>query len=163
MAGRKKDYFSFETIRDRDGSIVCYHVTMIGTVEEGGLATIRSDLGENNDQRMAFARLTLYDLDKKISKLLTEVGGRAQSFERFEDGGSRYVISYTAKDWRADEVGELQEGDRVLIEGRAYLRAPSAKNPTRAPEVSVTATGVFLLGRARPKFVNTHMSLQPQE
>ena len=34
MAERHKDYFAFETIRDVEQKIVCYYVTMIGTIEE---------------------------------------------------------------------------------------------------------------------------------
>ena len=31
-----RDYFSFETIRGKEGEVVCYHVTMIGTIENEG-------------------------------------------------------------------------------------------------------------------------------
>ena len=40
-----KDYFSFETIRDRNGEIVCYHVTAIGTIDKDGETRMRRDLG----------------------------------------------------------------------------------------------------------------------
>ena len=44
MAERHKDYFAFETIRDAEQKIVCYYVTMIGTIEEEGIVHIRTDL-----------------------------------------------------------------------------------------------------------------------
>ena len=51
-----KDYFSFESIRDRSGEVICYHVTMIGTIEADGTARIRTDLGTDGDKKMAFGR-----------------------------------------------------------------------------------------------------------
>ena len=68
---RQKDYFSFESIRDREGNVVCYHVTMIGTIEADGVARMRTDFGADENQRMAFGRLTVCGLDKKI-KVFTD-------------------------------------------------------------------------------------------
>ena len=44
---RYSDYFSFESIRDREGEVICYHVTLIGTIETDGTATMRTDMGAN--------------------------------------------------------------------------------------------------------------------
>ena len=160
MTPRTKDYFSFESIRDRNGEVICYHITMIGTIEADGLARMRTDLGTEQDRKMAFGRLTLRSLDKKINVLLRETESRVWYHSFSEEEGSVDIISYTAKDWRADEAYEFSEGDRVLIEGRAYIRDNSA-NPARLPELSVTATGLFLLGRKRRQSFNS--GLIPQK
>lgn len=149
MPERHKDYFAFETIRDREQKIVCYYVTMIGTIEEDGIVHIRTDLGENHDQKMAFGRLSLYNQDHKIMTLLRELNCRDYRHER-NDEGSRDIVSFTAKDWRADEVYALEEGDRVLVQGKAYIRANNEeKYPGRLPELSITCSGLFRLGRVR--------------
>ena len=158
---RQKDYFSFESIRDKEGNVICYHVTMIGTIEHDGLARMRTDLGTNEDQKMAFGRLTICGLDKKIRVFTNELNCRIYYHSYSEENGSTDIISYSAKDWRADEAYELREGDRVLIEGRAYVRAVSEKYPDRLPEVSVTATGIFLLGHKR--FQSMNSGLVPQQ
>ena len=54
----------------------------------------------------------------------------------------------------------FNEGDRVLVEGRAYIRDNTA-NPEKLPELSVTATGMFLLGRKRRQSFNS--GLIPQK
>lgn len=155
-----KDYFSFESIRDKNGEVICYHITMIGTIEADGLARMRTDLGEAQDKKMAFGRLTVRNLDKKISVLTRETNSRIWYHSYTEEEGSVDIISYTARDWRADEAYELNEGDRVLIEGRAYIR-DNAVNPARLPELSVTATGMFVLGRRRRQTFNS--GLIPQK
>lgn len=164
MADRHKDYFSFETIRDHDAQIICYYVTMIGTIEEEGVVHIRTDLGENNDQKMAFGRLSIYNQDRKISTLLKELNCRDYRHEHNEEG-SRDIVSFTARDWRADEVYQYEEGDRLLIQGRAYVRANNEeKYPGRQPEVSITVSGMFRLGRARrEKHVSLNSGLIPQK
>ena len=158
---RQKDYFSFESIRDAEGNIICYHVTMIGTIEHDGVARMRTDLGTNENQKMAFGRLTIKGLDKKIRVFTNELGARIYYHSYNDEDGATDIISYSAKDWRADEAYNFNEGDRVLIEGRAYVRAVSEKYPDRLPEVSVTATGLFLLGRKR--FQSMNSSLIPQK
>ncbi len=158
---RTKDYFSFESIRDTNGNIICYHVTMIGTIEADGVARMRTDLGTNADQKMAFGRITIRGLDRKIKLLTSETGSRIWYHSYSEtDGYATDIISYTAKDWRADEAYAFNEGDRVLVEGRAYIRSASAEDG-RLPELSVTATGLFQLGRKR--FVSMNSSLIPQK
>ncbi len=155
-----KDYFSFESIRDKNGEVICYHITMIGTIEADGTARMRTDLGEGGDKKMAFGRLTVRGQDKKISVLTRETNSRIWYHSYTEEEGSVDIISYTARDWRADEAYAFNEGDRVLIEGRAYIRDNSV-NPARLPELSVTATGMFLLGRRRRQSFNS--GLIPQK
>ncbi len=164
MAERHKDYFSFETIRDHEQRIVCYYVTVIGTIEEEGVVHIRTDLGENQDQKMSFGRISVYNQDRKISTLLRELQARDYRHDS-NDEGSRDIISFTAKDWRADEIYELEEGDRVLIQGKAYVRANNEeKYPGRLPELSITISGMFRLGRARrEKRVSLNQGLIPQK
>ena len=161
---RYSDYFSFESIRDREGEVICYHVTLIGTIETDGTATMRTDMGANQDQKMAFGRVTIHGLDKKIRVLLNETGSRIYSHTTDIDGISTDVISYTAKDWRADEAYDFEVGDRVLLEGRAYIRTASNRNPDRLPELSLTVTGLFRLSRARTKRLDSmNEGLIPQE
>ncbi len=145
-----KDFFSFESIRDKEGNVICYHISMIGTLEQDGMIRMRTDLGESQDQKMAFGRLTVTNQDKRIRTLLKEVNARVYSHSHdSDDDSSADIISFTAKDWRADEAFELNEGDRVLIEGRAYIRKKSERNPEALPELSVTVTGMFVLGHKR--------------
>lgn len=160
-----KDYFSFETIRDHERNVICYYVTMIGTIEADGVCRIRTDLGRENNEKMAFGRLTLRNLDKKIGTLLRETDSKVYYHNRDEETGSVDVISFTAKDWRADEVYEFEAGDRVLLQGRAYIRKPDLeKYPNRHPELSVTVGGIFRLGRARkPQRHFLNDSLVPQK
>ena len=162
---RQRDYFSFESIRDRDGEVVCYHVTMIGTIEDDGVARIRNDLGENEDKKMAFGRLTIRGCNKKIQVLLNETNSRVYYHSYTPEEGPMDIISFAAKDWRADEVYKFESGDRVLLEGRAYVRDNAIRDEEdpekilRLPEVSVTVTGTFVLGRKRRQF----RDLVPQE
>ena len=159
METRKfRDYFSFESIRDRSGEVICYHVTMIGMIEHDGLARIRTDLGNDQDRKMAFGRLTVHGCDRKIQVLLKETGSRVYYHSYTEDEGTYDIISFAAKDWRADEVYKFNEGDRVLIEGRAYLRAGAPMSEFK-PELTVTVTGQFLLGHRRRQAA----ALIPQE
>ena len=67
---------------------------------------MRTDMGTNQDQKMAFGRVTIHGLDKKIRVLLNETNSRIYSHTTDIDGISTDVISYTAKDWRADEADE---------------------------------------------------------
>lgn len=158
------DYFSFETIRDKNHEVVCYYVTMIGTIEHDGIVHMRDDLGEDHNQKMAFGRVTVHAQDKKINTLLHETGTRVWRRDRDIDDIASDIISFTAREWRADTAFEFEEGDRVLVEGRAYIRDTSDKYPGRLPELSITAGGMFRLGRARKeKRPNPHRSLVPQE
>lgn len=163
MTEKHKDYFAFETIRDQEQRIVCYYVTMIGTIEEDGIVHIRTDLGENKNQKMAFGRLSVYNQDRKISTLLRELNCRDYRHES-NDEGSRDIISFTAKDRRADEIYEFEEGDRVLIQGKAYVRENNQeKYPGRLSEISITTSGIFRLGRVkRQKHVSINQGLIPQ-
>lgn len=158
------DYFSFETIRDKEKNVVCYFVTMIGTIEHDGVVHLRDDLGENHDQKMAFGRVTVHAQDKKINTLLRETGTRIWHRDRDIDDIASDIISFTAREWRADTAFEFEEGDRVLVEGRAFIRDTTERYPGRLPELSITASGLFRLGRAkRERRVDPHKSLKPQE
>ncbi len=160
-----KDFFSFESIRDKEGNVICYHVSMIGTLEQEGMIRMRTDLGENGDQKMAFGRLTVTNQDRRIRTLLKELGARVWSHSHdSDDDSSTDIISFTAKDWRADEAFELNEGDRVLIEGRAYVRKKNERMPDSLPEMSVTVTGMFVLGHRRQiRHQSVNAGLVPQE
>lgn len=150
-----RDYFSFESIRDKEGNVVCYHVTMIGTIEDDGVARIRTDLGENEDKKMAFGRLTIRGCNKKIQVLTNETNSRVYYHSYSPEEGPVDIISFAARDWRADEIYKFESGDRVLLEGRAYVRSNAKydeEDPevmVRLPEISVTVTGTFVLGRRR--------------
>lgn len=150
-----RDYFSFESIRDKEGNVVCYHVTMIGTIEDDGVARIRTDLGENEDKKMAFGRLTIRGCNKKIQVLTNETNSRVYYHSYTPEEGPVDIISFAARDWRADEIYKFESGDRVLLEGRAYVRSNAKfdeEDPevmVRLPEISVTVTGTFVLGRKR--------------
>ena len=153
-----RDYFSFESIRDHEGNVVCYHVTMIGTIEDDGVARIRTDLGESEDKKMAFGRLTIRGCNKKIQVLTNETQSRIYYHSYTPEEGPVDIISFAAKGWRADEVYKFESGDRVLLEGRAYVRNNAIRDEEdeekilRLPEVSVTVTGTFVLGRKRRQF-----------
>ncbi len=159
-----KDYFLFETIRDQHREIVCYYVTVIGTIEHDGIVHLRTDLGKDKSEKMAFGKVTVRNLDKKIGVMLKETHSRTY-YHVHDDLGSENVISFSAKGYHADEAYDLEEGDRVMIQGRIYLRqADQEKYPGRLPEVSITASGIFKIGRVsarRPKSMNA--SLIPQK
>ena len=160
-----RDYFSFETIRDHEKNVICYYITMIGTIEGDGIVHMRTDLGKDNNEKMAFGRVTLHNLDRKIGLLLKETSSRVYYHYHDELNGSTDVVSFTAKDWRADEAYEFEEGDRVLVQGRAYMRkADPERFPNRLPELSVTVSGLFRLGRARkPQHHFLNEALVPQK
>lgn len=160
---RFKDYFSFESIRDKDGEVVCYHITMIGTIEEDGVPRIRSDIGTENDKRYAFGKLTVRGCDRKIRVLLNETNSRIYSHTYDPYDGTEDTISFAARDWRADEVYQFNAGDRVLLEGRAYIRYKEDQTDERLPELSLTVTGHFLLGRRRNRVRSMNADLVPQE
>ncbi|MBQ1438062.1 MAG: hypothetical protein IIZ10_00120 [Solobacterium sp.] len=143
-----KDYFSFETIRDKNGEVVCYHVTAIGTIDKDGETRIRSDLGDSGTKKMAFGKLTVRGRDHMIGLLLRETGSRVY-WRSTDDQGSYAIISFAAREKHAEEIYNLNEGDRVLIEGRAYIRQNSAGHEDRLPELSITVSSSFLLGRRR--------------
>ncbi len=143
-----RDYFSFETIRDKNSEIICYHVTMIGTIENEGDIRIRNDMGENQDKTRVFGNLTLKGCDKKIRVLLNETNSRIHYHSSDEEGNATDVISFVARDWRAQEIYQYNVGDRVLIEGRAYLRHNDKQEEAR-DELTVTVTGQFQLGRKK--------------
>ncbi len=159
-----KDYFAFETIRDHDKNIICYYVTVIGTIEEDGVVHMRSDMGKDGNEKMAFGRITVRNLDRKISMLLKETESRDYYHSRDEEG-SVDVISFTAKEWRADEAFEFEAGDRVLIQGKAYIRKTDEERfPGRLAELSITTSGMFRIGRARKAPVHhLNSSLVPQK
>ena len=161
--GRFRDYFSFESILDREGNLICYHVTMIGTIEADGLARLRSDLGTTGDKKMAFGKITLRGVDRKINVLLRETDSHIYYHSVDTDNQPIDIINYAAKGWRADEVFEFREGDRVLLEGRAYLReVPSRYNPEEMRrELSVTVSGLFILGRKK-RVMTTNSMIVPQ-
>ena len=143
-----KDYFSFETIRDRNGDVICYHVTAIGTIDRDGETRMRSDLGDSGDRKMAFGKLTVRGRDHMIGLLLRETGSRV-FWRSSDDQGPYAIISFAAREKHAEEIYNLNEGDRVLIEGRAYIRQNSAGHEDRLPELSITVSSSFLLGRKR--------------
>lgn len=160
-----RDYFSFETIRDHDRNVICYFITAIGTIEKDGVPHLRTDLGEDENQKMAFGRITIHNLDHTISHLLADTGCRTFSHELDINEQSVDVISFSAKDWRADAACELEEGDRVLVEGRGYIRQPDAQHEGSRPEMRITATGIFRLGRAGAgkKRVSLNNGMLPQD
>jgi len=160
MNRKQKDYFSFESIRDGNGEVICYHVTMIGTIEADGVPRLRTDMGPNKDGRRAFGRLTLVNCDRKIKTLLDETDSYVASFYSGPEG-SESVIGFTARDWRADAVYELSEGDRVLVEGRAYFRQGNDERGRK--EFTVTVTGTFLIGRKRKEYHSLNEGLVPQK
>lgn len=143
-----KDYFSFETIRDKNGEVVCYHVTAIGTIDKDGETRMRSDLGGSGDKKMAFGKLTVRGRDRMIGLLLRETGSRVY-WRSTDDQGPYAIISFAAREKHAEEIYNFNEGDRVLIEGRAYIRQNSAGHEDRLPELSITVSSSFLLGRRR--------------
>ncbi|MBQ9327208.1 MAG: hypothetical protein IJ225_01570 [Solobacterium sp.] len=143
-----RDYFSFETIRDKNGEVVCYHVTAIGTIEKDGGTRMRSDLGNNGDRRMAFGKITIRGRDRMIGLLLRETGSRAY-WRSSDDQGPYCILSFAAREKHAEEIYNLNEGDRVLIEGRAYIRQNTSGAEDRLPELSITVSSSFLLGRKR--------------
>ncbi len=114
-----KDYFSFDTIRDSDGNIVCYYITVIGTIEQDGVAKVRTDLKGDGTGKMAFGQITIHNRDRKLYSLLAENNARIRSHTKDVEDESVDVISYTASQWRAEEAFNFDEGDRVLIHGRA--------------------------------------------
>ncbi len=143
-----RDYFSFETIRDRTGDVICYHVTAIGTIEKDGVTRMRSDMGDEGDKKMAFGKLTIRGKDRMIGLLLRETGSRAY-WRSTDDDGPYCILSFAAREKHAEEVYNFNEGDRVLIEGRAYVRQNSSTSPDRLPELSITVNSTFVLGRKR--------------
>ena len=86
-----RDYFSFESINDHEGNLVCYHVTMIGTIEADGLPRIRSDMGQDGTKKMTFGKITLRGCDRKIGILLRETDSKVEEWKdrlinRFQQG-----------------------------------------------------------------------------
>ena len=151
METKYRDYFSFESIRDKNGETVCYHITMIGTIEE--------PVKVNEDRTIAFGKLTLHNLDRRIGTLLEATGSRPYFHDFTYLEGAVNVIRFAAHKHHIQEVREFTEGDRVLIEGRAYIR--DAKDPSVRPELTVSVTGTFLLGRKRNLY--RKQNLVPQE
>ena len=49
-----RDFFAFESIRDKEGNVVCYHISVVGTIEAEGVPHLRSDIGTSQDQKMSF-------------------------------------------------------------------------------------------------------------
>ena len=152
---RYKDYFSFETIRDKNGEVICYHITMIGTVVADGVARPY----ETEEKKMAFGALTLHDQNRRIGVLLDLLNARTYYQEHSYLEGNVNMIRYTAHRHHVEEVQQFEEGDRVLIEGRAYLR--ESRNEEIRPELTVTVSGTFRLGRRRVQ--RKTAALIPQE
>lgn len=160
-----RDYFSFDTIRDHSGEVICYYITVIGTIESGGTARMRTDLKADGSGKMAFGQVTVRNRDRKLAALLAETGARIRSHATDVDDVSVDVLSYTASDWRADEAFAFNEGDRVLIQGRAYFRR-NTRLPEQKPELSITASGLFLLGhrrKERTETMSSRMGIVPQK
>ncbi len=151
MEVKYRDYFSFESIRDKEGEIICYHVTIIGTIEE--------PVRVNEDRTIAFGKLTLHNLDRKIGTLLEITGSRTYYHENTYLEGVVNVIRFAAHKHHIEAVEEFTEGDRVLLEGRAYIR--ESKHEEVRPELTVSITGTFLLGKKRT--VYRRQNLLPQE
>ncbi len=159
-----RDYFSFETIRDHERNVICYFITVIGTIEHDGVPHIKTGLGEDGDKKMAFGKVTVRNLDRTISHLLADTGCRVFSHEEDIEGNSVDTISFTAREWRAEEAGELEEGDRVMVEGRGYIRQPDEEHAGSRPEMRITVSGMFRLSRAGyKKRVSLNAGLVPQE
>lgn len=159
-----RDYFSFETIRDHDRNVICYFITVIGTIEKDGVPHLKTDLGEDGNQKMAFGKVTIHNLDRTISHLMADTGCRVFSHDTDIDDKAVDVISFSAKDWRAEEACELEEGDRVLVEGRGYIRKPDAQHEGSRSEMRITITGLFRLGRTGfKKHVSLNGGMLPQE
>lgn len=159
-----RDYFSFETIRDSERNVICYFITVIGTIERNGVPHMRTDLGEDANKKMAFGKITVRNLDRTINHLLQDSGCRVFSHDVNALGEAEDVISFSAKDWRAEDAIEFEEGDRILVEGRGYIRKPDEDHAGSRPEMRITATGLFRLSKAQAKRrVSTHKSLIPQE
>ncbi|MGP1376884.1 MAG: hypothetical protein ACTTKS_04895 [Bulleidia sp.] len=160
-----KDYFSFDTIRDSDGNIVCYYITVIGTIEQDGVAKVRTDLKGDGTGKMAFGQITIHNRDRKLYSLLAENNARIRSHTKDVEDESVDVISYTASQWRAEEAFNFDEGDRVLIHGRAYFRK-NTRYPSQKAELSITATGLFLLSHRRTvrhETLSQKMGILPQK
>ena len=151
------DYFSFESIRDKEENVVCYHVTMIGTVEANGVAKIN----QTNEQEIAFGGLTLHSQDKKIKTLLDLTNSRTYYHDYTYNEGPVNVIRYAAHGRHVEEVCKFEEGDRVLIEGRAYIRQNSIRGEGDKPELTVSVAGTFYLGKVRTQYIRN--DLVPQE
>jgi hypothetical protein len=96
---------------------------------------------------MAFGKLTIRGRDRMISILLRETGSRAY-WRSTDDQGPYCILSFAAREKHAEEIYNLNEGDRVLLEGRAYIRQNSG-GEDRLPELSLTVNSSFVLGRRR--------------
>ncbi|MGN1388263.1 MAG: hypothetical protein ACI4WR_01320 [Bulleidia sp.] len=154
-----KDFLAFESIRDKEGNVVCYHVSVVGTIEAEGVPHLRSDIGTSQDQKMSFGKITVHGLDRKIGILTRETDSQTY-YHSHDDLDTVNVISFAAREKHADEVAELSEGDRVLLEGRAYLRS---RQGSAHKELTITVTSVFLLGHQRaPKPHRMNSGLVPQ-
>ena len=83
-----------------------------------------------------------------IGILLRETGSRAY-WRSTDEQGPYCILSFAAREKHAEEVYNFNEGDRVLIEGRAYVRQNGGNSDDRLPELSITVNSTFLLGRRR--------------
>lgn len=145
MEFKYKDYFSFESIRDQNDNVVCYHVTMIGTIEEQARVM---------DEHIAFGKLTLHNLDRKIQTFLDLTNSRTYYHDRTYLEGAVNVIRFAAHGRHIDEVVGFDIGDRVLIEGRAYLRESQNGNKQ---EFTVSVASTFRLGRVKQVYNRTNL------
>jgi hypothetical protein len=154
-----RDFFAFESIRDKEGNVVCYHISVVGTIEAEGVPHLRSDIGTSQDQKMSFGKITVHGLDRKIGILARETDSQTY-YHSHDELDTVNVISFAAREKHADEVAELSEGDRVLLEGRVYLRS---RQTSAHKELTITVTSVFLLGHQRaPKPHRMNSGLVPQ-
>lgn len=152
-----RDYFSFESIRDSEDNVVCYHVTMIGTIEANGVAKVNT----TGDQEIAFGGVTLHSQDKRIKTLLDLTNSRTYYHDYTYNEGPVNIIRYAAHGRHIEEVTRFEEGDRVLIEGRAYIRNNAIRGEGDKPELTVSVAGTFYLGKVRTQYVRS--DLVPQE
>lgn len=159
-----RDYFSLETIRDHERNVICYFITVIGTIEKDGVPHLKTDLGDDGTKKMAFGKITLHRLDRAISHLLADTGCRIFSHDTDIMEDSVDVISFSARDWRAEEICELEEGDRVMIQGRGYIKQPDAQHVGSRAEMRITVTGMFRLSKAgMKKRISLNNGMLPQE
>ena len=98
---------------------------------------------------MAFGRLTVRNYDKKIQMLTNETGAESTIITGMKKKGQWISSVLRPKGWRADEAFAFEAGDRVLVQGKAFIRRNDrrAVPGQKSDELSVTASGLFRIGR----------------
>jgi len=139
----------FESIRDGEGNVICYHITLVGTIEDDGKVELKTGFGDDGDNEMAFGKVTLYNCSRRIGVLLKETGSRVYHYDEDTLNGAVDVVSFAARGKHAADVASFEVGNRVLLTGRAYIRKNKDETVERKPELSLTVTGSFLLGGKR--------------